>query len=105
VDVGSLAVQHSEPVVVQQHGRLRLGVTPAHRQLRQRTPHNRDRRRRSAMRIALTLINNGCQQHAEQTSFAKLFHCFLSRKCLTAHTKFHLLWSGSVDHGRAASRI
>jgi hypothetical protein len=41
VDAGSLAVQHSEPVVVQQHGRLRLGVTPAHRQLRPRTPHNR----------------------------------------------------------------
>jgi hypothetical protein len=35
VDVGPLVVQHSEPVV-QQHGRLRLGVTPAHRQLR---PH------------------------------------------------------------------
>jgi hypothetical protein len=37
VDVGPLAVQHSEPVVVQQHGRLRLDVTPAHRQLRPRT--------------------------------------------------------------------
>jgi hypothetical protein len=34
--VGSLAVQHS----VQQHDRLRRGVTPAHRQLRPRTPHN-----------------------------------------------------------------
>jgi hypothetical protein len=29
----------------------------------------------------------------------------LSRKCLTAQTKLHLLCSGSVDHGRAARRI
>jgi hypothetical protein len=31
------------------------------------------RRRRSAIRIALTLVNNGDKQHAEHTSLAKLF--------------------------------
>jgi hypothetical protein len=39
--------------------------------LRLRTPHNRGR-------IALALVNNGDQQHANHTSLAKLFHCFLS---------------------------
>jgi hypothetical protein len=71
VDVGSLAVQHSEPVV-QQHDRLRLGVTPAHRQLRPRTPHNRIDIVVQQYASALTLVNNGDQQHAEHTSLAKL---------------------------------
>jgi hypothetical protein len=68
-----LAVQHSEPVVVQRT----VACASAKRQRidRPRTPHNRDRRRCSAIRIALTLVNNGDQQHAEQTSLAKL-HCF-----------------------------
>jgi hypothetical protein len=77
VDVGSLAVQRSEPVK-QQHGRLRLDVTPAHRQSFDRCAAQSDRRRRSAIRIALTLVNNGDQQQADHTSLAKLFHRFLS---------------------------
>jgi hypothetical protein len=47
IDVGLLAVQHSEPVV-QQHGRLHLGVTPTDRQLS--TAHA-SIRRCSAIRI------------------------------------------------------
>jgi hypothetical protein len=76
VDVGSLAVQRSEPVK-QQHGRLHLGVRPAHRQFQLHAAQS-DRRRCSAMRIALTLVNNGDQQQADHTSLANLFHCFLS---------------------------
>jgi hypothetical protein len=45
---------HSSTVV------LRFGVTPAHRQLRMNAAQS-DRRRRSAIRIALTLVNNGGQ--------------------------------------------
>jgi hypothetical protein len=72
---------------------LRLDVTPAHQQLRPRTPHNRIDVVVQQHALHLTLVNNGDQQHAEHTStsLAKLFHCFLSWSCLTAHTKFHLL--------------
>jgi hypothetical protein len=68
----------ANPSSYTQHGRLCLGVTPAHRQLRPRTAAQSVRRRRSAIRIALTLVNNGDQQHADHTSLAELFHCFLS---------------------------
>jgi hypothetical protein len=78
VDVGPLEVQHSEPVVV--HAARSLAPR------RNASASSFDRARRtigstslfSNTHWALTLVNNGGQQHAEHTSVAKLFHCFLS---------------------------
>jgi hypothetical protein len=77
VDVGLRSRSSTANPSYTQHGRLRLGVTPAHRQFRLHAAQS-GRCRRSAIRIALTLVNNGDQQHADHTSLAKLFHCFLS---------------------------